>query len=118
MKGFALDATGDVVISDNKISIVVGDELLRQKVWTVLRTNLKEWFFDWEQGIDYGNLLGRSTSEEMVRFEIERGLRQVDATFEITEFVYSEDKNARSSVVTFKAVTASGQEAGGELTWA
>ena len=117
MKGFALDGNGDVLIENNEISIVVGDSLLQQRVWTVLRTNLGEWFFDWEQGVDFGNLLSKATNEELVRYEIERGLAQVDSTFVISEFIYTEDKRARKAKVTFKAQTQSGEEVGGEFTW-
>lgn len=117
MKGFALDNTGDLLIENNDISLVVGDSLLQQKVWTVLRTNLGEWFFDWEQGVDFDNLLGKNTNEELVRYEIARGLQQVDSTFEITEFTYHEDMPARKASVTFKARTESGEEVGGDFTW-
>ena len=117
MKGFALDANGDVLIENGAISLVVGDSLLQQKVWTVLRTNLKEWFFDWEQGIDFGNLLGKGVGEELARYEVERGLLQVDSTFTITEFSYTMDKTARTASVTFKAQTANGEEVGGEFAW-
>ena len=117
MKGFALDDKGDVLIENNTISIVTGDSLLQQKVWTVLRTNLKEWFFDWEQGIDFNNLLGKGTSEELARYEIERGLHQVDSTFVITEFTYEVDKNARKATIYFKAQTDSGEDVGGEIAW-
>lgn len=121
MKSFALDANGDVLMENNQISIVVGDSLLQQKVWTVLRTNLKEWFFDWEQGIDFDNMLGKAPADEMAqqaRYEIERGLAQVDSTFTITEFAYEMDHDTRKAKVTFKAQTASGEEVGGEYTWA
>lgn len=118
MKGFALDENGDVLIENNTISIVTGDELLRQKVWTVLRTNLKEWFFDWAQGIDFNNLLGKNVGEELARYEVERGLHQVDGTFTVSEFAYEMDEAARTAKVTFKAQTESGEEVGGEITWA
>ena len=118
MKGFALDGNGDLLIENGKISIVTDDELLRQKVWTVLHTNLEEWFFDWEQGIDFDNLLGKDVGEELARYEIERGLVQVDATFSVTEFSYTVDAPARKATITFKAQTESGAEVGGEYTWA
>ena len=117
MQGFALDEKGDVVIENGVISIVTGDDLLKQKVWTVLRTNLKEWFFDWDQGIDFGNLLGKGVGEELARYEVERGLAQVDSTFTITEFAYSADMAARRATVTFKAQNSSGEEVGGEIAW-
>lgn len=118
MKGFALDEKGDVLIENGAISIVVGDSLLQQKVLTVLRTNLKEWFFDWEQGIDFSNLLGKGTSAELARHEVERGLRQVDSTFAITDFSYTADRAARKAMVHFKAQTESGEEVGGDIEWA
>lgn len=117
MKGFALDEKGDVLIENNEISIVVGDSLLQQKVWTVLHTNLGEWFFDPDEGIDFHNLLGKGINEELVRYEIERGLAQVDSTFTITEFTYEMDKAGRKAKVTFKAQTQNGEKVGGEYTW-
>lgn len=118
MHDFALDHNGDVLIENNEISIVVGDDLLHQKVLTVMRTNLGEWFFDWEHGIDFDNLIGKSTSEELARYEVERGLLQVDNTFKITEFSYSADKVARQAKVSFKAINESGEEVGGDIEWA
>lgn len=118
MFGFALDERGDVVIENNEISIITGDNLLQQKVWTILRTNLKEWYFDWSQGIDFDNLLGKNTSKELVRYEIERGLLQVDSTFTITDFAYSVDRATRQATVTFKAQNESGKEVGGDFKWA
>ena len=117
MKGFAMDANGDVLIENNEISIVVGDSLLQQRVLSILRTNLKEWFFDWQQGIDFSNLLGKAANEELARYEIERGLAQVDDTFVITEFSYSVDASERRAKVAFKAQTQRGEEVGGEFTW-
>lgn len=117
MKGFALDENGDVLIENNEISIVVGASLLQQKVWTILHTNLGEWFFDPDEGIDFGNLLGKNISEELVRYEIERGLAQVDSTFVITEFTFDVDKADRKAKVTFRAQTKNGEEVGGEYVW-
>ena len=117
MKGFALDEHGDVLIENNEISIVVGDSLLQQKVWTVLQTNLKEWFFDWDQGIDFTNFIGKGKTEDMARYEIERGLAQVDSTLTITEFEYAEDQKARTASIHFTAQNDSGETVGGDMTW-
>lgn len=117
MKGFDLDENGDVVIENNEISIVVGASLVQQKVRTVLQTNLGEWFFDWEQGIDFDNLLGKGTNEDLVRYEIERGLAQVDETFELTEFAYEADYSSRIAKVSFKAQNSNGETVGGDYTW-
>ena len=117
MKGFAMDETGDVLIENNEISIVVGESLLQQNVRDVLRTNLREWFFDWAQGVDFNNLLGKNTNAELVRYEIDRGLRQVDESFTITEFDYKVDKANRRAIATFKAQNADGETVGGDFSW-
>lgn len=116
--GFALDENGDLLIENNEISIVTDNDLLKQKTETVLRTNKQEWFFDWEQGINFHNLLGKNTNAELVRYEIEQGLAQVDSTFRITEFAYTADQAQRRASVNFRAVNESGEETGGEITWA
>lgn len=117
MKSFAMDENGDVLIENNEISLAVGDDLLQQKVLTVLRTNRKESFFDWAQGIDFSNLLGKNANEELARYEIERGLMQVDETFSITEFKYTVDSANRTAKITFKAQNESGIQVGGEFSW-
>lgn len=117
MMGFALDDNGDVLIENNEISIITGDSLLQQKVMSVLRTNLGEWFFDLDEGVDFDNLLGKNTNAELVRFEVARALAQVDSTFVITEFTYDVDKVTRKAKAAFKAQTESGEAVGGEYTW-
>lgn len=112
-----MDENGDVVIENNEISIVVGESLVRQKVATVLRTSLQEWFFDWDEGIDRGNLLGKNTNEELARYEVEKGLLQVDSTFTITDFSYEVDRATRKASIKFKAQNENGEEVGGEYTW-
>ncbi|MGI6014372.1 MAG: DUF2634 domain-containing protein [Oscillospiraceae bacterium] len=118
MKGFAMDETGDVVIANNEIMMVTGSELMRQQVQNVLRTNLEEWFLDLDEGIDYHNIIGKGITEELIRYEIERGLTQVDSTFAITEFACNIDNTKRKATVDFQAVTDTGGEVGGVYTWA
>lgn len=117
MKDFALDENGDVLVENNDISIVVGDSLIKQKVTTVLKTNIGEWFFDWNQGIDQRNLLGKNTNDELARYEIGIGLRQVDKTLAITEFSYDFDRTTRKSMIRFKAQNENGEEVGGDYAW-
>ena len=117
MKGFAMDESGDVVIQHNEIPLVSGAELALQKVKNVLGTKLKEWFFDWDEGIDRDSLMGKGSNEDLFRYEVERGLLQVDSTFSVTEFSCQIDKASRKATVKFKAVSSSGEEVGGDYTW-
>ena len=71
--------------------MVDGEELLRQTAQSIIETNKGEWFTDWDEGIDFSNILGKGVTEEMIIAEIEDGLRQVDETLNITDFDMSID---------------------------
>lgn len=83
--------------------MVEGKELIRQKVQEVINTNKGEWFFDWEQGIEFSNILGKGITEEMVRSEIEDGLQQVEAGLVISDF--SMETDGRALTVKFTAIS-------------
>lgn len=118
MKGFTMDETGDVVVANNEIMLTTGSRLIQQQVQNVLQTNLREWFFDWNEGIDYHNIIGKGITAELIRYEIERGLTQVDSTFAVTEFSCDIDSANRKVTVDFQAVTGTGEEVGGVYAWA
>lgn len=101
IKDFALDQKGDLIIENSDIQIVEGEELLKQTIKNILSTNKGEWFLDWEQGIEFSNILGKGVTEEIVQAEIEEGLQQVDETLHISEFKMN--VNGRSLTVSFKA---------------
>ena len=102
IKGLAL-ANGDIVIENSEFKMVDGDELIRQKVQEVLSTNKGEWFADWEQGINFSNLLGKKVDRDVVRAEIEAGVRQVNPDFTISRFFM--ETEGRKLKVTFTATT-------------
>ena len=102
MKSFALDSNGDLIIENNEIRMVENEELKRQTIETTIGTNKGEWFFNWEQGINFSNILGKGITDEMVQAEIESGLHQVDETLHISEF--SRTVEGRHSKTVFSAV--------------
>nr|DAV45636.1 MAG TPA: Baseplate wedge protein [Caudoviricetes sp.] len=102
IKGFALK-DGDVLIENNEIQMVDGEELLRQTAQSIIETNKGEWFTDWDEGIDFSNILGKGVTEEMIIAEIEDGLRQVDETLNITDFDMSID--GRMLTVSFSCMS-------------
>lgn len=117
MNGFAMTDTGDVAIVNDKIPLVSGQSLLQQKVKNVLSTNKGEWFLDLNEGVDFDNLLGKGITEDLVRYEIEQGLLQVDRTFTITEFTCEINNKARKVRAFFKAQTSNGEEVEVENVW-
>lgn len=101
IKSLAL-INGDLVIENDELQMVDGDELLRQKVQEVISTNKGEWFTDWEQGITFSNILGKNVERDTVRSEIEAGIRQVDPDLTISRF--SVETIGRKLKVEFTAI--------------
>lgn len=113
MKGLALDANGDVIIQNNKIKMVDGNELIRQTVQTVLGTNKNEWFLNADEGVDFNNLLGKKKSDEIIRNEIIQGLHQVDSSFILENFSCDFDRKNRKLEINFKAKNSDGETVSG-----
>lgn len=63
MKGFKLK-DGDIEIVENKISMVSGNDLLRQTTETVLGTNKGEWVLNPDEGIKFSTILGKKPTLE------------------------------------------------------
>lgn len=116
-KGFLLDNTGDVVIRNNEIQMVSGDELVRQTLQSVLSTNKGEWFLNEDEGINFRNILVKNPSEDEIKNEIFNGLLQIDDTFLMESFNMSLDTSKRLLTVDFTAVNEDGQTVQGTNSW-
>lgn len=115
MKSFKLDHNGDVVVSARNLVMVDGNDLLRQTVETVLRTNQGEWFLDEEEGIDFNSILKKMPDYDEIRGEILGGLRQVDQTFVLETYEYSLD--GRKLQISFKARNGDGELVDGAVSY-
>ena len=108
MKGFEIDEKGDVVIRSDKIQMVDNNELLRQKIQTVLSTNINEWFLNKKEGINFNNILGKKKSDDIIRNEIMEGLRQVDSFLVLEKFNCDFNEKKRKLSISFEAKTGNG----------
>ena len=77
MKSFKLDQYGDVVITNNKIELVEGIELVVQTLRQVINTNLGEWFGDESEGTDHRLILTKNPNYELVQDTINTAVQQV-----------------------------------------
>lgn len=98
---------GDVVIKNGDIQMVTNDERLKQKVLYTLKTNLGEWEYDKEEGIDFSAFLRKSPDDEEIRDNIRAGLLQVDPTFVINTIDIK--REGRQLYVEFSATNSSGE---------
>lgn len=107
MKGFKV-VDGDVSITDGYIDTVEGTELEIQTIKTVLETNKGEDPFDADEGINFGQVLGKGVTEDMVKTQITSGINQVNSDYTIDTFDYSVDKETRTSTTKFTARKSDG----------
>ena len=114
-KGFSM-IDGDVLVSKT-IEMTDGKELLRQKVERVIGTNLGEWQYDLQEGIDFSLILRKNYDENEIRATIERALVHIDETFALTGFNLEVDQK-RHATITYTAVNGAGIEIGGTYTYA
>ncbi len=103
MTGFALDKNNDILIQNNQIQMVNSEELTKQTMRTVVGTNKGEWCLNENEGINFKNILGKNTDEEIIKNEIEQGLSQIDSSFVITSFAMNFDSSTRKLSVDFQA---------------
>lgn len=111
MKSFKLDKFGDVVITDNKIELVEGIDLLIQTLKQVLNTNLGEWFNDEDEGIDYHVILTKNPNYELIQDTINTAVQQVadsqDVNLETDNFTF--ETKGRDLAITF-TLTVNGED--------
>lgn len=54
-----MDTSGDVEMKHKQIQMIEGDEVVRQRIWSVLSTNKGEWVLNPDEGINFRNILGK-----------------------------------------------------------
>lgn len=104
MKGFKLDENGDVSVNKNGIELIKDSELVKQTVRTILGTNKNEWGFNKSEGIDFRKIIVKNPDIDIIKNEIQEGLKQVDDTFILTEFSYSQ--KGRKAFIEFSAINS------------
>lgn len=108
MKDFKIDNSGDLVIAKNDLQFVRDKEMTAQKCRLVLSTNKGEWLLNRDEGINFGAILVKNPNRDEIIDTVRDGLRQIDSTFEITEYTFEVIK--RHLILTFKAKNDSGEE--------
>jgi len=108
--GFRLDENMDVEITNGDIQLVNDNDLIKQSVECILKTDKGEWCLNTNEGIAFENLLGKRIKNDVIKNEIENGLLQIDRSFFITYFSVTHDKEKRNLKVSFQAKTDTGTD--------
>lgn len=118
MRGFKLDNSGDTVISGRDIEMLTQQENTAQKLRTLLGTKQKDWFLDWEEGIDMDAILGKYPGEEKVKDVVLSALLQLDESFHFLDFSCNLDRETRCLSISFSAQNSEGKTVEGVKEWA
>lgn len=118
MQGFKIK-NGDIVIgrksentispNGNQIQLIEGNELIAQKLLIALSTNIGECFWNESLGINYGFIIGKGITEDMLRSQIEVGIHQVDKNMFLSQFHAEFDKVKRTVKVSFTVENDNGK---------
>lgn len=102
MIDFMLNDKGDIVINKGRIELIHNNELKAQKIRQVLKTNIGEWEYDEEEGINIWALLTKNPNYDEIQDNIESGMWQIDESLEILDINYKLDEN-RNLKINFTA---------------
>lgn len=95
-------------MTKNDLQFVRDKDLTAQKCRLVLSTNKGEWLLNRDEGINFSAILVKNPNRDEIIDTVRDGLRQIDSTFEITEYTFEVIK--RHLILTFKAKNDSGEE--------
>lgn len=114
MKDFMLDENGELVFHKGKIPLVSDTQLKAQKARQVLRTQIGEWEYDKEEGINRYSMLTKNPNNEEIEDNIRSGLLQVDEDYRITKYS-RKDHEDRDSTISVSATDGADEEYNFEL---
>ena len=98
MKDFMLDENGELVFHKGKIPLVSDKQLKAQKARQVLRTQIGEWEYDKEEGINRYSMLTKNPNDEEIEDNIRSGLLQIDDDFRLTKYSRKDQKDRHSEI--------------------
>lgn len=110
MRALALDpATGDLLLSDGRLSLVEGVEAIAQRLDGRLSLWQGEWFGDLTAGVPYRRFLGEKGAERLAESSMRQAIATCPGISAVEVFTFSIDKRTRAATLTFRARTTTGE---------
>lgn len=110
MSSFQLDPlSGDLLITNNSLTLTTGIEAIRQHLQCRFRLFLGEWFLDTSQGVPwYRDILIKRPAFAVVREILKRVILETRGVLEILKFEFDFVGQTREASLTFTALTEEG----------
>lgn len=110
MSSFQLDqATGDLQLTNNALTLTQGAEAKRQHLQSSLRLFLGEWFLDTSKGVPwYSDILVKQQTFSVVREILKKKILETPGIISITKFKFDFDSNSRTASLEFSCLSTDG----------
>ena len=110
MSDLALDIDGDLLVSNDSLSLVEGDDAIVQHLTIRFKFVLGEWFLDTRVGIPYfGEILIRNPDLSRVRAIFKQVILDTPGIDSLEEFSLTVDAATRKATLTFRARKTDGE---------
>lgn len=106
---FDVNDNNDIVIENNKLVLVEGQDEIRQLLLERLRTFLGEWMLDTSLGISYfENIFKKRVNVNIITSIFKKAIRGTPGILELTQFELDFTGSARLLDIAFRARTQAG----------
>lgn len=110
MSSFQLDqTTGDLLITNNSLTLTVGAEAIRQHLQCRLRLFFGEWFLDTSLGVPwFEEILTKQQTFSVVREILKNVILGTPGVISITKFNFDYEPTGREATLEFSALSTDG----------
>jgi len=108
MSSFQLDNDGDLLVTNNRLTLTTGAEAVKQHLQSRLRTFLGEWFLDTSIGVPwFQEVLVKQPSFQVIQSVLKSIIVDTPGILELTFFEFDYD-NSRELTLEIEALTSDG----------
>lgn len=109
MSSFQLDADGDILLTNNQITMTTGSEAIRQHLQCRFRFFLGEWFLDEEVGVPYfRDILIKKPVFSVVQQILKGVILDTPGVIELSSFSFEYDQFERQASLDFQCLSTEG----------
>jgi hypothetical protein len=110
MSDLAIDTTGDIVLTDDAVTLVTDADAIAQNLRIRLRMFRGEWFLNPLEGMPYlENVFQKNPKIPVVAALFRRAIRETPGVAEVVSFVPNYDAATRTFSVSFEARVETGE---------
>lgn len=104
-----LDDDGDLLLTNNALTLTEGTEAIRQHLQTRFRLFLGEWFLDTDAGVPwFTDVLVKRPSFAVVSELLKSVILETPGVLELTEFSFDFDGPTREATLEFQCLSSEG----------